>query len=165
MTQSQILLAKSLEAADLRLSVDTFDDRLILQKAVYLLQSAGIRMGYRFRWYLKGPYSPDMTADAFALVGAGTGGASELTRWKLDEASVALAGKLRTLLVRPSEGTAERAKRLELLGSFLFLLNTRQIIANDPAMAAAILERNGKPFSTEDVTEAITELKQHGLIT
>lgn len=165
MTQSQILLAKSLEAASMQLSVDSFDDRLILQKAVYLLQSAGIRMGYRFRWYLKGPYSPDMTADAFALAGAGTGGASELGRWKLDDVSAAVASKLQTLLAHPEENTADRAKRLELLGSLLFLLNTRQATANDPGKAAEILQRNGKPFTTEQVSEAVLELKEYGFVT
>ena len=164
MTQSQILLAKSLEAAGMRMSVDSFDDRLILQKAVYLLQSAGIRMGYRFRWYLKGPYSPDMTADAFALAGAGVDGASELSRWKLDDQSTEKAGMLKALLTRPDEDTAVRAKRLELLGSLLFLLNTRQAATSEPDKAAELLQRNGKQFSSEQVSKAITELKAHGLI-
>lgn len=164
MTQSQILLAKSLEAAGMQLSVDSFDDRLILQKAVYLLQSAGIRMGYRFRWYLKGPYSPDMTADAFALTGSGAGGASELGRWKLDQESAAVAGRLQALLAAPGEGKTDRAKRLELLGSLLFLLNTRQATPSDPAKASEILKSNGKPFSTDDVSRAITELKNYGLV-
>lgn len=42
MDRQQILLAKSLDAAQISLSVATFDDRLILQKAVYLLQLGGV---------------------------------------------------------------------------------------------------------------------------
>jgi hypothetical protein len=164
MTQSQILLAKSLEAAALRPSVDSFEDRLILQKSVYILQSAGIQMGYRFRWYLKGPYSPDMTADAFALAGAGAGGVAELSRWKLDEPSAEKATKLQPLLAHPQEDTSARAKRLELLGSLLFLLNTRQATVSDPNKASQILNSSGKPFSAVEVSGAITELREYGLI-
>ncbi len=164
MTRSQILLAKSLEAAGVRLSVETFDERLILQKAVYLLQSAGIHMGYRFRWYLKGPYSPDMTADAFALTGAGETGTSELGRWKLDEASAVVAQRLEELLCRAGEDTPTQAKRLELSASLLFLLNTKQATPTDANGAAAILQRNGKQFSASEVRTAITELRSYGFL-
>src|SRR5438876_1106010 len=87
MDRQQILLAKALDAAEIPLNVTTFDDRLILQKAVYLLQCAGVRLGYRFRWYLRGPYSPDMTAGAFGIVGEGQSAQTELQGWKLDDAS------------------------------------------------------------------------------
>lgn len=48
-------------------SVKTFSDRLVLQKTVYLLQVFGIYLGYRFSWYLRGPYSTELTRDAFGL--------------------------------------------------------------------------------------------------
>ena len=50
MDRQQVLLAKSLEAANVSLSVKSFTERLILQKSAYLLQAAGIHFGYRFRW-------------------------------------------------------------------------------------------------------------------
>jgi uncharacterized protein YwgA len=48
-------------------SVQTFKNRLVLQKTVYLLQAFGIYLGYRFSWYLHGPYSAELTRDAFGL--------------------------------------------------------------------------------------------------
>jgi uncharacterized protein YwgA len=45
----------------------TFKGRLVLQKTVYLLQSYGLNLGYTFTWYLHGPYSPQLTKDAFRL--------------------------------------------------------------------------------------------------
>lgn len=48
-------------------SIRTFEDRLVLQKTVYLLQTFGIYLGYQFNWYLHGPYSPQLTRDAFGL--------------------------------------------------------------------------------------------------
>jgi uncharacterized protein YwgA len=47
--------------------LQTFGDRLILQKTVYLLQAFGIYLGYQFNWYLRGPYSPHLAKDAFSL--------------------------------------------------------------------------------------------------
>lgn len=52
---------------DLRLA-DSFDDRLVLQKVVYLMQRKGFQIGYSYRWYLRGPYSSELTKDAFAVV-------------------------------------------------------------------------------------------------
>jgi uncharacterized protein YwgA len=36
----------------------SFDERLIFQKTVYLLQSFGIYLGFSFSWYIRGPYCP-----------------------------------------------------------------------------------------------------------
>lgn len=38
-----------------------FSNRLQLQKIIYLLQSSGVSLGYGFSWYVKGPYSPELT--------------------------------------------------------------------------------------------------------
>ena len=48
-------------------SLDTFDSRLIFQKTVYLLQAFGFYLGYRFSWYIRGPYSPGLTSDGFKI--------------------------------------------------------------------------------------------------
>jgi uncharacterized protein YwgA len=48
-------------------SLGRFDDRLKLQKTVYLLQAFGIFLGYNFNWYLRGPYSPGLAHDAFDM--------------------------------------------------------------------------------------------------
>jgi uncharacterized protein YwgA len=50
-----------------RFDIGTFEGRLVLQKTVYLLQSLGFYLGYKFSWYIHGPYSPDLTKDAFKL--------------------------------------------------------------------------------------------------
>lgn len=45
----------------------TFKGRLVLQKTIYLLQSYGLNLGYNFSWYIHGPYSTQLTKDAFRL--------------------------------------------------------------------------------------------------
>jgi len=44
-----------------------FDDRLIAQKLVCLLEMKGIDLGYSCSMYVRGPYSPDLTKDLFAF--------------------------------------------------------------------------------------------------
>jgi len=45
-----------------------FEGRLVLQKTIYLLQSFGLYLGYKFSWYIHGPYCPELTKDAFELL-------------------------------------------------------------------------------------------------
>ncbi len=164
MDRQQILLAKSLNAAQVPLDIKTFDNRLILQKAVFLLQSAGIKFGYRFRWYLRGPYSPDMTSDAFGILREGDSAEKELKQWKLDGVSAELAGKLQPLLKRDGESAEEQAKRLEVLASVLFLFNTGQAPREDHESTSKVLKRNGKDFDVAQVREASSELEKYGLV-
>jgi len=44
-----------------------FDDRLIAQKLVCLLELRGIDLGYSCSLYVRGPYSPDLTQDLYAF--------------------------------------------------------------------------------------------------
>jgi uncharacterized protein YwgA len=164
MDRQQILLAKSLEAAKVPLSVKTFDERLILQKSVYLLQAAGIHLGYRFRWYIRGPYSPDMTAGAFGIVNEGEYAEKELKTWKLDDESATRARNLQSLLHRQGESKADQARRLELIASALFLFKTGQAKPSDADSTSNILKKNDKHFDMNDVKGAVKELKAHGLL-
>lgn len=47
--------------------VSNFKGRLTLQKTVYLLQSFGINLGYKFTWYLHGTYCTALARDGFAI--------------------------------------------------------------------------------------------------
>ena len=45
--------------------ISRFDDRLIAQKIVCLIDLRGINPGYSCSMYVRGPYSPDLTQDLF----------------------------------------------------------------------------------------------------
>jgi hypothetical protein len=64
------VLKLALDALGVPIDIDTMDDRKRIQKAVYLGQLGGFDLGYRFGWYKKGPYSPGLTRDYFALAHA-----------------------------------------------------------------------------------------------
>lgn len=48
------------------LSVDSFQDKLVVQKVVYLLQLKGVGTGFKYGLYVRGPYSPDLTRGMYA---------------------------------------------------------------------------------------------------
>lgn len=52
-------------------SLDTIDDRILLQKKVYLAQDLGLPLGYGFCWYIHGPYSSDLTDVAYQIIPEG----------------------------------------------------------------------------------------------
>lgn len=51
----------------LRSFANNFNQRLLLQKSTYLLQCWGVDLGFRYNWYIRGPYCPDLTAQAFDI--------------------------------------------------------------------------------------------------
>jgi hypothetical protein len=61
------ILFLSLKTFDVQPSVDTFDDRKLVQKLAYILQQCGVRLNYRYTWYLHGPYSSDLTSDLYRI--------------------------------------------------------------------------------------------------
>ena len=61
------MLAGLLKRAYPKFDMTTFSNRLKLQKFVYLLQRSGMSLGYDFYWYLYGPYSTELTRDAFQI--------------------------------------------------------------------------------------------------
>lgn len=62
---TNIDIANGLVFQALGISKDTFDDRLLSQKKVFLLQELGVNLGYSYNWYVRGPYSPDLTTYIF----------------------------------------------------------------------------------------------------
>ena len=58
-------LAKCIE--ELGLQLDTLRDRKIFQKKIYFLQQFGFNLGYGYGFYIYGPYSSELTKDAFSL--------------------------------------------------------------------------------------------------
>jgi hypothetical protein len=55
------------KALGFEFDIARFDDRLIAQKLVCLLELRGIDLGYSCSLYVRGPYSPDLTQDLYAF--------------------------------------------------------------------------------------------------
>jgi len=161
MNPQQIATALVMERLDLPLKMDSFEDRLVLQKAIYLAQAKGVRLGYYFGWYLRGPYCPALASNGFDIVAERRLEEDPLKGWKLDEESV---NRLRELapLVQQSD-QKDRPRWLELLASVHFLIERGRVECS-PKRIASVLRSHGKDFSEKEVERAIQELRKHGLI-
>ena len=153
MNRRQIALKLVLEELGVPETMDSFDDRLILQKAIYLAQQAGIPLGYHYYWYLRGPYSRELTADAFAMLGEAPAG------WSLDEGSKQKLGKLNEFF---SELKTEPnpVKAFELFASVLFAVVTGQAQAGDGNRITQLMHAAGKNFSLDEVNVAVLRLRE-----
>jgi hypothetical protein len=107
-----------LEEVGVPLTIDTVEDRLVLQKAVYLAQSK-VNLGYSYGWYLKGPYSPKLTQDYYELADEIRLGGEEPGTLRADVRE-ALASIRELIAAAPAQ--MRRSHWLELLASLDFLV-------------------------------------------
>jgi uncharacterized protein YwgA len=164
MDRQQIGVKLSMDALGLPFQIGSFQDRLIMQKAVYLAQAAGVNLGYYYHWYLYGPYSPSLTRDEFAVGADIASGLDESEGWKLDEKSLQRLQRMRGLFVEAKRNRNRLAKKLELLASAHFLIDRKQVTKVDANQIARILKRFNKDFSKDDVEKALGELVTYGLL-
>ncbi|MDP6546819.1 MAG: hypothetical protein QGH60_22830 [Phycisphaerae bacterium] len=124
MGRRQIALKLVMDHLGLPVQLDSFGDRLILQKAIYCAQAAGVNLGYFYQWYLRGPYCPAVAEDGFAVSDESAQGINESESWTLDDSSVAKLDRIRDLLVEDRDALATK---LELLASVHFLIDHGQV--------------------------------------
>jgi uncharacterized protein YwgA len=163
MDRQQIGVKLTVEGLKLPFQIDSFEDRLILQKAVYLAQAKGINLGYYYHWYLHGPYCPSLTRDEYAIDCELSQGIDESSNWKLDDESIAKLKRLQNLIPQGNRRNVRR--KLELLASVHFLVSRKQVRETDSKEITAILERFDKDFGEEEVQNALRELMDYGLLT
>ena len=122
MTPARIALKLSLAKAGIpEPSLVTFSDRLNVQKRIYLTQLMGHDLGYRFGWYLRGPYSRELTTDAFTLKDELASGEADHEQYALSDEAVEKIGKAGQLWSTPPGSTVSHDQWLELLASVHYL--------------------------------------------
>ncbi len=160
MDRRQIGMTLTMQVFDLQTQVATFQQRLILQKAIYLAQAKGVNWGYHFSWYLYGPYCRALTDDGFAAQGEGDEGAEG---WELDEATRSTLVEVKRL-IGATEDHSQLARRLELLASVHFLIKTQQGQRDDPEGLEDTLREYDKIFNTDEIRAAVGDLCSNGLL-
>ncbi|MFI5461119.1 MAG: hypothetical protein ACHRXM_37405 [Isosphaerales bacterium] len=120
MESSQIVLKLVLDEIGLQPQVSTFPERLSIQKTIYLTQLTGLDLGYRFSWYIHGPYCRELTSDAFQLVEALESNESVPGDRPLNPLAREFAGKARTIWENQPSHIAS-SEWLELLASLHYL--------------------------------------------
>lgn len=162
MDNQQIAVKLIFDKLGLSFNMDTFQDRLILQKSIYLVQSLGTDLGYHFSWYLKGPYSASLATDGFSIRDELDIDLDESKKWKLDDS---LARRLDNIQSWFSETEKKvLAKKLELFASVHFLVKRKNIGKDSTSELVQTLMSFGKEFSDSEVKGAVRELLQYGAI-
>lgn len=163
MDRQQIALKLAVDGLGLDFRIGSFQERLILQKVVYLVQAGGVNLGYYYHWYLHGPYCPSLTRDAYAIDSELRQGLDEPKGWKLDDESEQRLKELQNLI--PQGERREVRRKLELLASVHFLVNRKQVRERDATEIRMTLERFNKDFIEEEVLRALRELAENDLLT
>jgi uncharacterized protein YwgA len=162
MDRQQISVKLTLDSLGLSFKIDSFQNRLIMQKTVYLAQAAGVQLGYFYQWYLHGPYSPSLTRDEYAIAMDISADMGESKGWTLDEVSLQRLKAIKPLFKERDQN--KLALKLELLASVHFLIDRKQVSKIDPDKITETLKRYNKPFNKREVVEAIEELRAYGLL-
>ena len=161
MDRKQIGVKLAIDGLNLLFKIYGFQDRLIMQKSVYLAQAAGVNLCYYYHWYLYGPYSPSLTRDEYAIAIDISADMDESKGWKLDDKSLQRLENIQSIFAEPDRD--KLAKKLELLASVHFLIERKQVSKVDTSRITKTLERFNKDFREEDVQKALGELKTYGL--
>lgn len=121
MNSGHILLKLVLDEIGFRdLNISTFTARKVLQKKSYLLQLTGIDLGYRYNWYLKGPYCPALADDVFSLREE-VKDDDEFKYYELNSETKEKFGTLKKLEVLPKHTQTGEDEWLELVSSLHYL--------------------------------------------
>lgn len=122
--------------------IETIDQRVTLQKAIYLAQAAGVPLRYRYNWYVMGPYSPDLTRDYYALHEQPQDSPESGKSVVLREPFASTIERLRPAMRVPSGVQLTPSEWLELLASVHYL-------------------RNRSAFNTEETQARLDAVKPH----
>jgi uncharacterized protein YwgA len=149
------VLAGLVKRAYPEFDLNSFDNRLKLQKFVYLLKSAGLDLGYSFNLYMRGPYCPDLTRDAFQIKNW-----SNIAPMKFDDE------RQEQRFVRLLDFIEVRKNNIDWLELATTLLLLKHL--NNPITKQSVTElcQNKKQqFSQEEISDVYRELESQGLIT
>lgn len=137
--------------------INTVEQRMETQKAIYLAQSMGVELGYSYGWYLKGPYSPSLTRDYYELHATAEEDFAEGRNLKNRVRGV--LDQLRTLIdARPAQ--LSRAHWLELLASIRYLIRETGYTEDRARERLARL----KPHVHPQFDAGLAALKEYALV-
>jgi uncharacterized protein YwgA len=114
-----------LDAMGIPSTVATMAARKSMQKGVYLGQCAGVDLGYRFGWYIKGPYSPAL-ANAYYELNESLASGETPGRNLRNDLRQRLA-PVRNALRLPEDVGLSNDDWLELLASLHYLMQVRRL--------------------------------------
>jgi uncharacterized protein YwgA len=159
MEQKQLILKLFLDSLGCDFSISGVGDRKTLQKAVYLGQLTGVDLGYRFGWYVKGPYSSELADTYYDLDRKLKGSPEEFANKRLSEPIRTALNRLVPMFETIPNGL-DKEGWLELLASYHHL---RTVQSKNNQEAVKVLQAQ-KPHLVKYVEKAHQVLQQYNLL-
>jgi hypothetical protein len=134
-------------------SLENFEDRLRLQKLIYLAREIGFECGFAFSWYVHGPYSPSLTRVLFT--------ADEMGELSLDDAKLtkreeSIVSNLKQLL----GDKINDARQLELFASVWYVLPEGDLSSGSKSQIIGFLKKEKPRFQRAEFEDAIKKIQK-----
>lgn len=160
--QRLVWLRLTLKALDKELELESLNDRIELQKLVYLAQAATETAPYEFNPYIRGPYSPSLTRDLYYLLEPEQMYEIEClgASFRLKESTVSFLNKAK--LIANEKHGEKRIRWLELVAS----MHQKHIEtgADYDRVWQEVQEWKRNIFSEREASDAWSSLVHHGLV-
>ena len=125
------------------IKIEDFTARKILQKKIYLLQLMGIDLGYRYNWYLYGPYCPALADDTFTLRDE-IRYYDEFKNYELNSKTNSKFKKLNKITIPPDTPETSEPEWLELVASLHYLKHIAYWSGKDNPEFEEVFQKLGK---------------------
>ena len=145
------------------ISKESFNDRLICQKKIYLLQSLGVDLGYSYNWYVRGPYSPALTNYIYSNLDVLS--STDFSRYALSEEAEKRINQVNDL-EKDKTQDMEKVSWYELLASLLYIDNNRKswnIDDRDDSLFDTLISQKPK-YNVEQCRYAYEILRLRGFV-
>jgi uncharacterized protein YwgA len=160
MNENIVALKVVLDALGESSDISSLDDRKRIQKAIYLGQRTGVDLGYRFGWYIRGPYSTSLARDYYQLADELQVRERDFEGKKLRSDAATKLQALAPLFQPPPNFKLDKEDWLELLASWDYL---RTVSRQDAEKARATIHEE-KPRLAPYIDEAAAALKRYKLL-
>lgn len=132
------------------LSRQSINERLRLQKLVYLLQASGVKLGYGFSWYKYGPYSQELVQDSYEVLESSKDRYEEETSdWQFSKESEDKFNEFKNILA----DSIDNPEKLELIASVSFVKNVWHSDAQKEDFPEIFKKYKIKYFDGEIITD------------
>lgn len=159
---NNIDVANGIVFQNMAISKENFDDRLICQKKIYLLQSLGTDLGYTYNWYVHGPYSPSLANYIYNNLEVLS--SIDFSNYRLSASAENNINQV-NMLIEDIQMDFKVASWYELLASLLYIINNKdswKIDNKDTLFNTLMLQK--PQYNIEQCKYAFETLNRRGFI-
>jgi uncharacterized protein YwgA len=132
---------------DFNFDVTEFEDRLIAQKIICLLDLKGVDIKYQFNFYIRGPYSPNLAADYYS---------NRLVRYEHGDSNI-LSDEETEIIHQVDQIFGKSPSLLEIGATYGFVLQKMDV---SPTDALKIVKQKKGFYPDSQIAKGISKAKQ-----